>query len=202
MEVKQAIVVDALQAIRDRRSIRKYKADPIPEAVLRQVLEAFRLAPSWENSQTWRLLVVRDPATKEKLVGCLRPLASGRDNPAVPALRSAPVVLLACAQMGVSGYYRKGEKAGQPATDHGDWAMFDLGIAMENLALAAHALGLGTVHAGLIDCTRAAEVVGLPPDVKAFELMPLGYPDEAPSARPRKPVEEVVFYDKYGRTTS
>ncbi|MBI2916760.1 MAG: nitroreductase family protein [Chloroflexi bacterium] len=192
--------IDVMQAVRDRRSIRKYRPDPIPQDALQQVLEAFRLAPSWENTQTWRLIVVRDPAIKDQLVGCLRPLASGRENPAVPALRSAPVALLACAQMGISGYYRRGEKAGQPATDRGDWAMFDLGIAMENLALAAHALGLGTVHAGLIDCARAGEIVRLPPDVKAFELVPLGYPDEAPSARPRKPAEEVVFYDQYGRT--
>jgi len=189
-----------MEAIRGRRSIRRFKPDPVPPEVLHQVLEAARLAPSWENTQTWRLVVVRHPEIKEKLVGCLKPLASGRENPAVPALRQAPLAIVGCAQMGVSGYYRKGELAGTPATDKGDWAMFDLALALENLALAAHSLGLGTVHAGLIDCPRTGAILGLPPGVEAFEIMPLGYPDEAPSPRPRKPLEEIVFYDRYGNT--
>ena len=77
--------------------------------------------------------------------------------------------------------------------------MFDVGIAMQNLVLAAHSLGLGTVHVGLVDARKAAEILGLPPGIVFVEMTPLGYPNEQPRVIPRKELSEIVFYEKYGQ---
>jgi nitroreductase len=84
-------------------------------------------------------------------------------------------------------------------TDKGDWFMFDVGIAMQNLVLAAHSLGLGTVHVGLVDAKKAAEILGLPPGGVFVEMTPLGYPNEEPRVVPRKELAEIVSYEKYAQ---
>lgn len=183
--------MDVMQAIRNRRSVRHYRPDPVKPEDLQAVLEAARLAPSWANTQCWRFIVVRDPATKVQLAGaCLQQFG----NPATAAITEAPVVIAACAETGRSGY-----KRGQVTTDKGDWFMFDVGIAMQNLVLAAYSLGLGTVHVGLVDAARAAEILGLPPGTVFVEMMPLGYPNEEPRVVPRKDLSEIVFYERYGQ---
>ena len=180
--------MDTMTCIRSRRSVRKFKSDPIPPAVLTEVLEAFRWAPSWANVQAWELVVVTDPAIKAKLQETLAP-----GNPARNGLVQAPVVIAACGRKGKSGVYKD-----KQMTILGDWFMFDLGIAAENLCLAACALGLGTVHAGLIDQQKAGEVLGLPPEVTMVELIPLGYPDHEPKAPPRRPLNEFVHQERFG----
>jgi len=69
---------------------------------------------------------------------------------------------------------------------------------MENLALAAHSLGLGTVHVGAFDAKKAAEILGVPDGYCVVELTPLGYPDHEAKAPPRKELSEIVFYDRFG----
>jgi len=69
---------------------------------------------------------------------------------------------------------------------------------MENLVLAAHALGLGTVHVGLFDAVKAGEILGVPEGYCVVELSPLGYPDGEAKTPPRKELSEIVFYDKFG----
>ena len=187
--------MDALEAIRERRSIRRFKADPVPQEALRTLLEAARWAPSWGNTQCWRMIVVQDLQLQGKLADTVAATA-GR---AALAIRSVPVVLAACAELGKSGFQRTGEHAGQPATDRGDWFMFDVALALGNLTLAAHALGLGTVHVGLFDHLRAEEVLGVPQGFTVVELMPVGYPDEKPDPRPRKSLEEFVYYNAFGQ---
>ena len=75
--------------------------------------------------------------------------------------------------------------------------MFDVALAVHNLSLAAHGLGLGTVHTGLLDAVKAGKILGLPDNMVLVELVPLGWPDEQPAPRPRKEVSEFVFYEKY-----
>lgn len=181
--------MDVMQAIKERRSVRHYKPEPVKPEDLQAVLEAARLAPSWANTQCWRFVVVRDPETKSMLAAALNP-----GNPATAAITEAPIVIAACAETGKSGY-----KRGEVMTDKGDFFMFDIGIAMENLVLAAHSLGLGTVHVALVDAKKAAEILGLPPGVVFVEMTPLGYPNEEPRVIPRKEMSEVVFYEKYGQ---
>ncbi len=185
--------MDVMQAIKDRRSVRKYKPDPVSDEALNTVLDAARWAPSWSNTQCSQFIVVRDPETKKRLAGALTLIAPGVENPSAEAIRSAPVVVVACAQLGKSGYYH-----GQQSTSKGDWHMFDVALAMQNLTLAAHSIGLGTVHIGLFDDKAMAEVLDVPEGITVVELTPLGYPDEAPNAPPRKDIADFMFREKYG----
>ena len=179
------------QAITGRRSIRKYKSTPVTQEQVMTVLEAARQAPTWSNTQCCRFVVVRDSQIKNKLAETL-----ASRNPSIDAVKTAPVVIVACAEVGRSGYYK-----GEPPTDKGDyWYMLDVGLALQNLTLAAYELGLGTVHVGLFDAPKAAQIMGVPKGIALVELVPLGYPDEQPAARPRKELAGMVFYEKYGQT--
>ena len=192
--------MDVMQAIKGRRSIRKYRNEPVPEEALQTVLEAARWAPSWSNTQCWRLIVVRDKEAKSKLADILIGVRPGKANPATEAVRSAPVIIAACAERGVSGLRKDESGQSVPATDKGDsWLLFDVALAMGNMSLAAHALGLGTVHVGSLDAAEAARILGIPENVVVVELLPLGWPDEEPAPRPRKEVNEFVFFEKYQR---
>ena len=187
--------MEVMQAIKGRRSIRKYKPDPVSDEAIETVLDAARWAPSWANTQCWRFVVVRDPEVRAKLAGALRATSPGKENRAAAAIRSAPVVIVACAELGRSGYYKGGEQA----TDKGDWFMFDVALAMQNLMLAAHAIGLGTVHVGLFEAKEVAKVLDVPANVAVVEMTPLGYPDEEPAAPGRKEFAEIVFQGNYDR---
>jgi nitroreductase len=179
--------MEVLEAIRTRRSIRRYRTEPVDDKTLELVLEAARWAPSWANTQCWRFVVVRDNNIKSELADSLR------GKRAVDAIRTAPVVIVACAELGKSGY-----RQGEVSTDKGDWFMFDVALAMQNLVLAAHSLGLGTVHVGLFDAKQVADILKVPEGSCVVEMTPLGYPDEEPVATPRKELSEVVFYERYG----
>ena len=134
--------MEVLEAIKTRRSIRKYKPVPLNDERLQTVLEAARWAPSWTNTQCWEFIVVKNTETKKKLAETLLM----ERNPATEAVKNAPIVIVACARLGLSGFYR-----GEPLTDKGEFFMFDVALALQNLALAAHELGLGTVHVGAFD---------------------------------------------------
>jgi nitroreductase len=194
----EVIKMDVMEAIKGRRSIRKYRTEPVSEEALQTVLEAARWAPSWSNTQCWRLIVVRDKETKSKLADTLKDIKAGRPNPSTEAVRNAPVVIAACAELGLTGYSRDQSGENKLATDKGEyWYMFDVALAMQNMSLAAHALGLGTVHTGLFDTQEAAKILSVPENIVLVELLPLGWPDEEPQPRPRKDVSEFVFYEKY-----
>ncbi len=181
--------MEVLEAIKGRRSIRKYKSTPVTDEDVNAVLEAARWAPSWANTQCARYVVVRDPGTKAKLAEAMVP-----PTPAIAAVREAPVVIVACAELGKSGY-----KKGSPVTNKGDWFMFDVALGMQNLALAALSRGLGTVHVGTFDAEKAEEILGIPEGVVVASMTPLGYPDEEPKAPPRRELSELVFHESYGQ---
>jgi len=99
--------------------------------------------------------------------------------------------------VGRSGYTH--DEPGQRATDKGDyWYMYDVALAMQNLTLAAHSLGLGTVHVGSFDAKRVAELLGVPAGFVVVAMTPLGYPEREGPPRPRKELSEIVFYERYG----
>ena len=181
--------MEVLEAIKTRRSIRKYKATPVDDKTLEQVLEAARWGPSWANTQCWRFVTVQDQKVKEQLADTLSP-----NNPATEAVKNAPLVIVACAEKDRAGCYR-----GEPSTDKGGyWYMFDVGLAMQNLVLAAHALGLGTVYIGAFDAKKAADAVAVPEGFCAVAMTPLGYPDQEARVPPRKELSEIAFRDKFG----
>jgi len=188
--------MEVLETIKTRRSIRKYKSTPVADKDVELVLEAARWAPSWANTQCWRFVVVKDSKIKSKLADTLIAVLSDRPNRATEAIRQTPVVIVACAELGRSGYSVR--ELGKPVTDKGDWYMFDVALAMQNLTLAAHSLGLGTVHVGAFDAKKVATILGVPEGFRVVSMTPLGYPDEEPPLRPRKELSEIVFYDKYG----
>jgi nitroreductase len=179
--------MDLMEAIKGRRSLRKYKPDPVPEKALQIVTEAIRWTPSWANTQCWEVIVVKDPKVKSELSTALP-----KGNPALSSMTEAPFVLILCGKKGISGYYK-----GQPATEKGDWLMFDTGLAMQNLCLAAHALGLGTVVVGMFDHKKVEEILGVPQNVEVVAMTPLGYPATEGSAPRRKEISEFVHYESY-----
>jgi nitroreductase len=179
--------MDLMEAMKGRRSIRKYKSDPVPEEVLQQLLETVRWAPSWANTQCCELVIVKDPTIKAEIASTL-----SKGNPATTSMTVAPLVLVFCAKKGVSGYY-----SGKMSTVKGDWLMFDSGLAMQNFALAAHAQGLGTVIVGLFDHKKVEEILGVPENIEVVAMTPLGYRATEGTAPKRKEIAEFVFYDRY-----
>jgi len=183
-------------AILGRRSIRKYKPDPVDEKILNQVLEAARQAPSWANTQCWRLVVVRDKEIKNRLADTMFTFV-GRGNPTAEAMKIAPIAVAFCAELGKSGYSFREPR--EPVTDKGEfWFMFDVALAMENFCLSAYSFGLGTVIIGAFDAQKAADVLKVPSGYVVVALTPLGYPDESPAPRPRKEMAEIVFHNQFG----
>ncbi len=178
---------ELMKAIKDRRSIRKYEDKMVPDDFLNQVLEAVQWAPSWANTQCWEIIVVKEQATKQKLQETM-----GKGNPATKAIVDAPVILAVCGKLKSSGYYKE-----QVTTKFGDWFMFDLGLATQNLCLAAHDLGLGTVIVGLFDHDKAAQVLGLPEGYELVSLIPLGYPAKISSAPKRREIGEFSHPEKF-----
>ena len=185
--------MEVFEAIKSRRSIRRYKSEDVSEEKVNAVLDAARWAPSWKNTQCWRFVVVRDRDTRVKLSETLGGVRGG-SNPSADAVKNAPVLIVVCARMGRSGY----DDEKKIATDKGDyWYMFDTGLAVQNMMLAAHSLGLASVAAGLFDAPKAGGILGVPGDVKVVMLVPLGYPDETPGTPRRKEIAEIASREKY-----
>jgi nitroreductase len=180
--------MEVMKAIRDRRSIRIYNSEPVKDEVINSVLEAARWAPSWANTQCWEFIVIKKEETKHRLADTLALWNSVRQD-----IAQAPLIIVACARLGRSGF-----KDGELSTDKGDWYMFDVALAMQNLALAAHALGLGTVHIGAFDAREVAQILKVPDGVVVVEMTPLGYPAEEGNNPYRKSLSDMVFYETYG----
>jgi nitroreductase len=163
--------MDVLTAIRDRRSIRKFKDEPVPQEQLLQVLEAGRIAPSAGNRQPWKFLVVTHAETRRKLV----PMCRNQEF-----VGQAGAVIVAC------------------APDQSlKWHMVDVAIAVDHMTLAAHALGLGTCWIGAFEPEPVKALLGIPEDVKVVCILPLGVPDMVGAPRPRKPIDEVVVFEHW-----
>ncbi|NLS78048.1 MAG: nitroreductase [Chloroflexi bacterium] len=166
--------MDTLQAIADRRSIRRYERQPLPPEDLAKILEAARLAPSARNRQPWHLVVVSDGAQKTKLAAlCLGQLW----------LAGAGAMLVGVALPKVS------EK----------WCVVDATIAMQNAVLAATALGYGTCWIGAFHEGGVKALLGIPEEANVVAILPIGVPAEQPGARSRKPLAELVSADRYGQ---
>lgn len=178
---------DFLELLKSRRSIRKFEDRPVSDEVLHQVMEAVRWSQSWANTQCWEVIDVVDPELRSRLQQTM-----GKGNPATKTITSAPKLLVLVGKKEASGYYK-----GMITTKFGDWLLFDLGIACQDLCLAAHALGLGTVVVGLFDQDKAAEICGVPEGYELVAMVPMGYPAQEPKAPKRKEVAEFLHTDKF-----
>lgn len=185
--------MEFFEALSTRRSIRKYRELPVEDEKLRAVLEAVRASPSWANQQCWRIVVVRDAATRQGLsefsfLESFFAPKGYKSNPAMKALAQAPVVIVLCADPTQSGTVR-----GQ------DYYLADCGIAAQSLMLAARAQGLGTVFVGIFQEEPLRDLLGIPENIRVVGLFPLGYPAEEKKEGPkRKQLEEICFPERWG----
>lgn len=166
-----------LEAIKTRRSVRKYKPEPVPDGDLKKILEAAQLAPSAGNRQPWRFVVVRDPETKKKLGEIARNQTWISDAGVI-------VAALAMDKKSPEVYER--------------WAERDVMTAVEHMVLAAWSLGYGTCWIGAFHEDRVKELLGVPEEMTVIVLLPIGVPDQVPDARARKSLGEIFHKEKYG----
>jgi nitroreductase len=163
--------------IRSRYSVRAYKPDPVPGDLLAQVLEAARLAPTAANRQPFRLIVIHTAGRQDEL----RRLYHRE------WFSKAPLVIGVCALPGEAWVRRDGV----------NYAFVDASIVMDHLVLAATDAGLGTCWVAAFDPAAARQLLGLPEGVEPVAFTPLGYPADAPRAKERKPLAELVRYERW-----
>jgi nitroreductase len=186
--------MDVFEAIKSRRSVRRFSDKPVEDEKLHSILEAVRQAPSWANLQCWRFIIVKDFDKKQKISelsyveSFFSPLGY-KTNPAKKGLAEAQTIIVACAEPAQSGaiwgqlYY-----------------MTDIGIASQTLMLAARALGLGTVFVGVFDEEKIRALLDIPSHIRVVGLFPIGYPLEEKTTGPsRKPLNEIAFNGKWGK---
>jgi nitroreductase len=170
--------MDVFEAIAARRSVRAFLDTPVGDDVLERVMEAARLAPSARNGQEWRFVVVRDGAVRKRIA-----VEAARQ----PFIGTARILLACCAV--TDGRIMR---CGQPAYP------IDVAIAMDHLSLAAAALGLGTCWIGSFDEAVVKRILGIEPQVRVVQLMPLGYPaDPSPVPKTRLRLQEIVRWERW-----
>jgi len=168
--------------LKGRRSIRRYRPEPVPDETIAQLLEAGRVAPSASNRQPWHFIVVRDETIRARLT----------DEGGIAIVRwrfmkNAPLIIVLCGD------------ASRPL--YRSFLHEDVGLAGSQIMLQAHAMGLGTCWVGGLNKKKVASIMGLPEHIEVIGLLAVGFPDESPKPRPRKPLEEIVHYEQFGRRT-
>jgi len=167
--------------IKNRRSIRKYQPKPVSKKDIEYILNAVRLAPSSRNRQCWRYVVVKDKKIIEK-ISSARP--ESKDW-----LAEAPVMIVACADPNESSR-REGK----------DYYLFDVALSFEHLLLAAKERGLATCCIAGFEEKTVKDAIEVPENIRVVVFTPLGYgTEEKGEVTDRKPLEEIIFYEKYGK---
>lgn len=168
--------MDVYEAIRARGSIRAYRDCPVESEKLSRVLEAARLAPSARNLQSWKLVVVQDPAAR-------RALAEAAEQAFVAA---APVIIAVVATEPARIMH-----CGVPS------APVDTAIVADHITLAAAAEGLGTCWICHFDQACCRKILGVPLTAMIMEMILLGYPEGTPGPKKRKSIEEIVCNERF-----
>lgn len=169
--------MDFNEVVRSRHSVRAYRRDPIPEDKLKRVLEAAVLAPTAANRQMFRIIVIHTEGRESELRRIY-----GRDW-----FVQAPIVICACGMPSGSWIRYDGK----------NYSDVDVAIAMDHLILAATNEGLGTCWVAAFDVEAARNLLGLPQGVEPIAFTPLGYSADSPAAKKRKPVEQLVSYERW-----
>jgi nitroreductase len=194
--------------IKERRSIRKFKNDPVPDSHIMALIEAARLAPSGCNAQPWRFKIVKDEKIRIKL-------AEAAHNQMFIA--QAPVVIVCCAD--ISGYL-EGSKSGiqdlgkigavedrivniicnnlnetkkMSIAEIGPRIAANVAIAIEHMVLRALDFGLGTCWIRALEEDKISEIFGWDDNIYVVALLPLGFPAEDPSPRGRFKIEDLLL---------
>lgn len=178
-----------IASIAHRKSIRKYLPMPVEEEKLKTILEAARLAPSGNNKQPWVFVVVKSEPGRIALAE-----ATGSQM----WIAGAPVVIVAVADPAVRGLESRGLFLDEQSPQ---WelkrAIRDTAIAVEHLLLEADNQGLGTCWCGKFEQAEIRPLLGIPDDKFVLAVIPLGYADQEPAAKPRKSLDEIVRYEKW-----
>ena len=169
--------MEFLELVRTRYSVRAYEPIPVEEEKLQLVLEAARLAPTAANRQPFRLIVI----TTEGREAELQRIYSRK------WFTQAPLIICACA-VPAEAWVRMDDKV---------YADVDVTIAMDHLILAARSLDLGTCWIADFDPAVAREVLGLPDGVDPVFFISLGYPAVQPGSKTRKPLSDLVRYERW-----
>ena len=176
----------AKECIKERRSIRKFTTQTVAHALLEEIIETASYAPSWKHIQIVRYIAIEGSRKDQIASECT---AAYPKNGAI--MQSAPLLIAVVMITGRSGF----ERDGSYSTHRGNgWQMFDTGIASQTFCLAAAEKGLGSVIMGIFDDEKAASLLELPEGREVVALIPVGYPDEAPVAPARKPVDQLLTY--------
>ena len=178
-----------LEPILDRRSIRKYTDEPVPDAAVEQILEAARLAPSGNNTQPWRFLVVRDAATR-------RAIAEASHRQAWMTTAPVHVVCTADIRCRIPDY------DGPPLDDDSPLpelkkVIRDAAIGVEHLVLEATALGLGTCWVAWFTQPEIRAALDIPGDQYVVAVITVGHAAESPEPRPRRSLAELVRAERW-----
>jgi nitroreductase len=181
MELKEAIL--------KRRSVRKFTDYRVTDEELNEILDAARWAPSWANTQVWEFIVVRDKDIIQKIASTYP-----ETNPATKCTLAASLLIVGCAKTGISGG-KKGMKEGM----FSEWFMFDLGLAVQNLCLRAHDIGLGTVIVGYLDHAACKKYLSVPDGNEVVVVIPVGKPavPDRPGP-PRKNISDITHLNVFG----
>ena len=163
------------EAIKHRRSIRKYKTTPISGEKLNIILEAGRLAPSARNIQEWRFIVVRD----KTLISKIMKAANNQEF-----IESADTIIVGCGI--VTDYIMRCGQTAYP---------IDVSIALTQMTIQAVEEGIGTCWIGSFYEDQIKEILGIPANVRIVQMLTLGYPDETPEARPREEFDKIFMFD-------
>ncbi|MFP3950661.1 MAG: nitroreductase family protein [Candidatus Bathyarchaeia archaeon] len=169
--------MEVIEAIRTRRSIRKYESKPIPDEDLKKILEAAQLAPSAGNKQPWRFVVVRDQERKDKL---------GRIARNQTWISDASIIIAALAM----------DKKSPQVYER--WAERDVMIAVEHMVLSAWSLGYGTCWIGAFTEEEVKDLLDIPEEMTVINLLPIGIPVESPAEKTRKLIEAIFYGERYG----
>jgi len=196
-----------IEAIRSRRSVRGFRRKGVPLELVRKVLQVATCAPSAHNAQPWRFVVVKESSVKRRLAeamakaydsdlrrdGAPKEMRERLTKASVLRLTEAPILIVACLTMeGMDRYPDRRRKVVELVM-----ATQSLSAAVQNLLLAAHAMGLGTcwLCAPLFAPRVVRGVLKIPGAFKPQAFILLGYPDETPKAPERLPLDEIVCFD-------
>jgi F420 biosynthesis protein FbiB-like protein len=205
-------MTDLHQAIRERRSIRKYQPKPVPTELIFEVLEAASWAPSAHNSQPWRFIIIRDEQVKRALAEAMAEawaadlLRDGKNpDDAMHKEReerfaNAPALILACLTMEGLRRFPDVERQGFER----DLAVESLGAGLQNILLAAHAAGLGACwYCAPAFCKGAVrKILQIPESVEPQAVITLGYAAERPKVPHRKQLADYCSFDRWGKLTT
>jgi len=178
--------LEVFKAIKERRSVRNYKPEPVPKEDLTKILDAGRWAPSSGNTQPLELVVVEDQDTKDRLANAAR---------GQRFVSQAPVVLVVCANVP-----RTTQRYGDRGRDL--YIIQDTAAAVQNMNLMAYALGYATCWVGSFRDREVESIIDAPDYVKALAILPIGKPEKIPEAPPKRDLEEIIHRNGFSETRS